>query len=114
MLIKKIVFLALVFLNTALVQAAVVKEQGAITEIYHYGSGMVLVLGPSVIEGSSAGCNGASQGFVIPHDYPKMEQLLSLLLTAKATSSNVVVHSLDIPENCWAPTFTNSSVFRLQ
>jgi hypothetical protein len=111
---KKITILVLVLLNVSVVQAATVKEQGAITEVYHYGSGMVLVLGPKVIEGSSAGCNGASQGFVVPHDYPKMEQLMSIVLTAKATGSNVVVHSLDIPDSCWAPTFTNSSVFRLQ
>ncbi len=92
-------------------------NQGKITQIYNYSSGMVLVLGPTWVDPAitvNAGCNGSGSGFVIPYDYPKMDQLMSILLTAKTAGNDVIVSNLNVPDSgCWAAEFTSSSLIRL-
>lgn len=108
-------FIALCFFSS-MTSAGTTKSQGEISEIYFYGGGMVLVMGPAFDNPADvSGCNGSQGGFVIAGDYPKMDQLMSILLTAKTAGRKIVVSNLNVAETgCWAATFTSSSVLRLQ
>ena len=74
---------------------------------------MVLVYG-FTFNGEADHCVGSRSGFVIAANYPNMDRLMSLLLTAKASQSIVTVHT-DIPEGyCWAPKFTVSNYMNIK
>ena len=90
--------------------AETTKATGNITTIRHYGTGMILVYGPVFdSQPDRSHCAGAPTGILIAHDYSRLEQLLSLLMMAKATGKPVTVYNLEVASDCWAPTFTNSS-----
>ena len=91
-------------------QAATTTATGKVSTMRLYGSGMMLIYGLNFDGKTSLShCTGTQSGFLIPHDYEKMDKLLSLLLTAKATSVTVTVGGLDVGSSCWAPTFNSSS-----
>jgi len=56
--------------------AAVVPASGKITDIYFYGSGMILVQG---FDFGATHCAGSKFGFVIASDYQHLDKLLSIL-----------------------------------
>ncbi|PAJ71672.1 hypothetical protein CJF42_25460 [Pseudoalteromonas sp. NBT06-2] len=103
-----IIILTLTFGISA--QAATITATGKVSMMRHYGSGMMLVYGLTFDgQTSLAHCNGTKTGFLIPNEYEKIDRLLSLLLTAKATGVTVTVRGLDVGSSCWAPTFVGSS-----
>jgi hypothetical protein len=108
-LIKLPIFiLALTFSISA--HAATTTASGKVSMIRHYGGGMMLIYGLS-FDGATdlTHCNGTQSAFLIPNEYAKIDRLLSLLLTAKASKTTVTVRGLDVGASCWAPSFTDSS-----
>ena len=91
-------------------QAATITATGKIELMRHYGSGMMLVYGLTFDNQTDrAHCNGTPDGILIPNEYSKIDRLLSLLLTAKATGGTVTVRGIEVAASCWAPTFVDSS-----
>lgn len=90
--------------------SASVEFSGKISEIQFYGNGMMLVLGLTLSDPQATTiCTGAQSGVVIAGDHTQKNELLSILLTAKTTQSNIAIKNVDVPTTCWAPTFTSNS-----
>lgn len=67
-----------------------------------YGTGKVLVMGPN-FQFANANCSN-NGGFFIPANHPRLKELLALVLSARATGSQLQVYaSID---NCWYPQIT--------
>lgn len=99
-----------VFLLTFGLTSHAATASGSIGMIRHYGSGMLLVYGLTFSDPSALShCTGTTKAFQIPYEYEKVDQLLSLILTAKATGTSVTVNNLEVRSSCWAPIFTASS-----
>ena len=110
---KNLINLAIIVLTlTASIsaQAATTTATGKVSLIRHYGSGMMLVYGLT-FDGQTdiTHCTGTQSGLLIPNEYSKIDRLLSLILTAKATGVSVTVRGVDVGSSCWAPTFVDSS-----
>ncbi|MEY8198705.1 MAG: hypothetical protein RPS47_05650 [Colwellia sp.] len=91
-------------------QAATATATGKIELVRHYGSGMMLIYGLTFDNQTDrTHCNGTQSGLLIPNEYSKIDRLLSLLLTAKATGGTVTVRGVEVGTSCWAPTFVDSS-----
>lgn len=115
--ILKTAFIVLGLFWSSLALSATASVSGKVTEIVYYGDGgMILVSGlNSVVEGSTDSCNGGTRtGFVVAGNNPQKNEILSILLMAKAAQTKITVYNLDIAANCWAPNFTSVSRIRLE
>lgn len=99
---KKIATLFLIVFFSQLTTAETASVTGKITNIYTYNTGTVLIQG---FRFEGAGCRNNS-GFIIPASHPRIDQYLSILLTAKAMQLDVTVKAK--VDDCWYPEITES------
>ena len=93
-----VLFLMALFSHFSISETASVT--GKVTNIYTYNTGTVLFQGFK-FEGASCRNNG---GFTIPASHPRIDQFISMLLTAKAMQLNVTVTAKI--DDCWYPEMT--------
>ncbi len=104
------VFLAVGLFTSSIALSATTEFQGKVSEVQFYGNGMMLVLGLTIADQQATlSCNGSQSGFVIASDHGQRNELLSILLTAKTTQTDISVKNVDIPSSCWAPVFSSNS-----
>jgi hypothetical protein len=83
--------------------AVTATASGAVTSIYTYGDGSVLVTGINFPTGT---CSHNS-GVYIEGANPALSRLLATILTAKASGLSISVNAK--VDGCWYPTITADS-----